>query len=491
MADSMINNNDNTGIMDSWEDRDDVPMRKETDLEYDEASSSSSEEEEKEENIPLWVALHWVRGEVVDRRKLSYNEEKDRYEYVIDMRLLRRGQYVSDDDEEYWKWEGKGEPKWVALKWSGENIVEKKSTLTYNTMQGKYEYPSSVSILRKGAFVAFEDTDNCNEYVRWGTEEEKDEEYPEVGSAKKEPKKVGIGKMEFTKNSQKYRMGASTTMGSAPVGLGSAPVGLDVPSGDEEDSVNQRRTEAFNNLATQDRANVSFTRLCNSLQNGVPCPHGNNCQFAHSQEQLRITDCVFGADCRFVTRREGTNLYFNNKPRPGTVQKICHHLHPGETRETYMKRTGIDRIAPRVAREERRAAVFSPNRKISVPQMRQPTPEEIQNMQALRIAQLEAELDKKWNVREKEEDELKAKKENDDLLKEVMSSAPLGLDRKPERVKPIENKPIEIKPIENKATEIKPADNNTLVIRVPQEQYMAALEMAMRSGRGSVQVEIM
>ena len=301
-----------------------------------------------------------------------------------------------------------------------------------------------------------------------------------MGSAKKEPKKVGMGKMEFTKNSPKYRMGASTTMGSAPVGLGSAPVGLgsapvglDVPSGDE-DSVNQRRTEAFNNLATQDRANVSFTRLCNSLQNGVACPHGNNCQFAHSQEQLRITDCVFGADCRFVTRREGTNLYFNNKPRPGTVQKICHHLHPDETRETYMKRTGIDRIAPRVAREERRAAVFSPNRKISVPPMRQPTPEEIQNMQALRIAQLEAELDKKWNVREKEEDELKAKKENDDLLKEVM-------ERKPERVKPIENKPIEIKP----------ADNNTLVIRVPQEQYMAALEMAMRSGRGSVQVEIM
>ena len=463
MADSMINNNNDTGIMDSWEDRDDVPTGKETDLEYE---ASSSEEEEKEENIPRWVALHWVRGEVVDRRKLSYNEEKDRYEYVMDMRLLRRGQYVSDDDEEYWKWEGKGEPKWVALKWSGENVVEKKSTLTYNTMQGKYEYPSSVSILRKGAFVAFEDTDNCDDYVRWGTEEEEeDEEYPEVGSAKKEPKKVGkMGKMEFTKNSPKYRMGATPTTGS----------------GDEEDSVNQRRTEAFNNLATQDRANVSFTRLCNSLQNGVACPHGKNCQFAHSQEQLRVTDCVFGADCRFVTRREGTNLYFNNKPRPGTAQKICHHLHPDETRETYMKRTGIDRIAPRVAREERRAGVFSPNRKISVPPpMRQPTPEEIQNMQALRIAQLEAELDKKWNAREKEEE---AKKESDDLLKEVM-------ERKPEKL--IENKPIEIKPIENKATEIKPADNNTLVIRVPQEQYMAALEMAMRSGRGSVQVEIM
>jgi len=462
MADSMINNNNDTGIMDSWEDRDDVPTGKETDLEYE---ASSSEEEEKEENIPRWVALHWVRGEVVERRKLSYNEEKDRYEYVMDMRLLRRGQYVSDDDEEYWKWEGKGEPKWVALKWSGENVVEKKSTLTYNTMQGKYEYPSSVSILRKGAFVAFEDTDNCDDYVRWGTEEEEeDEEYPEVGSAKKEPKKVGkMGKMEFTKNSPKYRMGATPTTGS----------------GDEEDSVNQRRTEAFNNLATQDRANVSFTRLCNSLQNGVVCPHGKNCKFAHSQEQLRVTDCVFGADCRFVTRREGTNLYFNNKPRPGTVQKICHHLHPDETRETYMKRTGIDRIAPLVAREERRAGVFSPNRKISVPPpMRQPTPEEIQNMQALRIAQLEAELDKKWNAREKEEE---AKKESD-LLKEVM-------ERKPEKL--IENKPIEIKPIENKATEIKPADNNTLVIRVPQEQYMAALEMAMRSGRGSVQVEIM
>jgi len=243
--------------------------------------------------------------------------------------------------------------------------------------------------------------------------------------------------------------------------------------------VNQRRTEAFNNLATQDRANVSFTRLCNSLQNGVACPHGKNCQFAHSQEQLRVTDCVFGADCRFVTRREGTNLYFNNKPRTGTVQKICHHLHPDETRETYMKRTGIDRIAPRVAREERRGGVYSPNRKISVPApLRQQSPEEIQNMQALRIAQLEAELDKKWNAREKEEE---AKKESD-LLKEVM-------ERKPEKL--IENKPIEIKPIENKPTENKPADNNTLVIRVPQEQYMAALEMAMRSGRGSVQVEIM
>ncbi len=524
MANNTISEKTNERVTDSWEELDEaqeVPVnisprprsRTETDLEYDPDHPEESEYE-SEETIerssssvrPQWVALKWSGKEVVDRRQLHYNSDKDRYEYVLETRFLRRGQYVTEEGAEYFKWNGEGRPTFVALKWSGEETIEKKAELTFNSVQGKYEYPYSVRILRAGHWVTYEDTDD-GDYVKWGEDQSVDEEYPEMSSAKKDVSRTKMGKMDFGKNPVKYKMGS--------------------PSKDEDEeeeeseagSINGRRTLAFERLSSREQKDdLSHTKLCNSLQTGVPCPHGDKCRFAHSQEQLRLTDCVFGEECRFVKCREGTDLYFNNKPRPGMAQKVCQHLHPGETRDGYMKRTGIDKIAPRVAAcvPVTRSRVFAPQKKIEAPaaKMRQPSVMEIQNMQALRIAQLEAELEKKWDLQEKKDDTAKAQYENDAMLQEVMRAKlpegpkPPGILLAPVQVTAPPPPPMAPPPMVettssamssamSSAKELKPTvsapagESDTLVIRVPPGQYMMALEMAMKSGRGKVQVEIM
>ena len=103
----------------------------------------------------------------------------------------------------------------------------------------------------------------------------------------------------------------------------------------------EKRTAAFEQLKDKDTMSkrLNKTRLCWSVQKGVPCPHGiGKCTFAHTKEELRMEPCLFGYHCRFVSWRE--EEYCNNS----SCKRKCTYLHPEETRDNYMKRTGLDKI---------------------------------------------------------------------------------------------------------------------------------------------------
>lgn len=66
------------------------------------------------------------------------------------------------------------------------------------------------------------------------------------------------------------------------------------------------------------------TRMCNSLDKNVHCWHGENCQFAHSLEELVIRDCRFKDWCQ---------------------SKICFNKHPQESRDDVIIRTGLNKYS--------------------------------------------------------------------------------------------------------------------------------------------------
>ena len=113
--------------------------------------------------------------------------------------------------------------------------------------------------------------------------------------------------------------------------------------------VDAKRAEAYEKL--QDKGAMAKrqtqTRLCWSVQKGVRCPHGENCNFAHTKdalwEGLCAAPCLFGERCHFVRWSRGGS-YHNNR----SSQRKCIYLHPEETRENYMRRTGMDKIELKV-----------------------------------------------------------------------------------------------------------------------------------------------
>ena len=106
-----------------------------------------------------------------------------------------------------------------------------------------------------------------------------------------------------------------------------------------------KRAAAYEQLQDKEAMakRLTKTRLCWSVQKGVPCPHGaGNCHFAHTKDELRMAPCLFGDRCRFV-RWRGSE-YCNNS----SSDRKCHYVHPEESRENYMKRTGLDKIELKV-----------------------------------------------------------------------------------------------------------------------------------------------
>jgi hypothetical protein len=77
------------------------------------------------------------------------------------------------------------------------------------------------------------------------------------------------------------------------------------------------------------RSYLSYTKLCNSVKNNTICPHGNNCRFAHSIDELQISTCAFGNNCKFIYYN---GIYHNR------CSKICNHIHPFETFENFKAR---------------------------------------------------------------------------------------------------------------------------------------------------------
>jgi hypothetical protein len=98
-----------------------------------------------------------------------------------------------------------------------------------------------------------------------------------------------------------------------------------------------QNTSAYEILADKEKLASALvkTRMCSSVDKNEECQHGEHCRFAHSLDELKISNCLFEQRCRFVRMSNGTLV--NNG------EKVCSHKHPHETKETFMSRTGLDR----------------------------------------------------------------------------------------------------------------------------------------------------
>lgn len=114
----------------------------------------------------------------------------------------------------------------------------------------------------------------------------------------------------------------------------------------------KRRTKAFEQMVDLSTMQKSLyrTKLCNSVTGDQPrkCSYGHRCRFAHTVDELTVSECFFGEDCDYVIYSREKGRFFNKKG------KTCMHQHPEETREDYFDRCGIElpKVQPLPAAEE-------------------------------------------------------------------------------------------------------------------------------------------
>ena len=96
------------------------------------------------------------------------------------------------------------------------------------------------------------------------------------------------------------------------------------------------RSDVFDILSDKSKiqGELQFTKLCKFVKEKQPCPHKDNCRFAHSLKQLRVSNCLFQDKCRLVKYENGIMSNISKT-------KICEHLHVGETLDNYYSRIGI------------------------------------------------------------------------------------------------------------------------------------------------------
>ena len=175
------------------------------------------------------------------------------------------------------------------------------------------------------------DIEAVRPYLSWVGKESKTDnkpdnhEFPSLSSQSKAPPTMKMPK--FTKSTVKSK------------------IVMNGPSYEKQAQINQtkeiqnneERTKAFEILANKEELEKSLvkTRMCNSLDKKEACPHGERCRFAHCLEELNVSKCLFGDQCRFAIVGIGGKLT-NGK-------KCCAHKHPGESTDEFYKRTGLDK----------------------------------------------------------------------------------------------------------------------------------------------------
>jgi hypothetical protein len=99
------------------------------------------------------------------------------------------------------------------------------------------------------------------------------------------------------------------------------------------------RTKAFDILGNKTKMEkvLTCTQLCSSVTKGETCRHGSRCRFAHSLDELKTPDCVFGDLCNFVYCQPNGIWVQKNGCRP------CKCLHPNESLDNFYARSGLDK----------------------------------------------------------------------------------------------------------------------------------------------------
>ena len=141
----------------------------------------------------------------------------------------------------------------------------------------------------------------------------------------------------------------------------------DTRSNDDRWHMSNQRSMAMRTLSNRDttKRNLEKTRMCKAVGRNEPCPHGPTCRFAHSIDELQMSDCLFGDECRYVRLVNGKLC---NDPTVG----FCGHKHKAETRDEFINRV-VRPHRPSLGEGPSRAGKGdSPRLRLDIPQ--QPNP---------------------------------------------------------------------------------------------------------------------
>ena len=92
------------------------------------------------------------------------------------------------------------------------------------------------------------------------------------------------------------------------------------------------RDSAFDILKNSERINSTRTKTKMCFR-GKSCRY-RDCSYAHSEKELKVSNCLFGNNCQFVRR---TRLGLENISK---TQSCC-HKHPDETMTEFYVRIGV------------------------------------------------------------------------------------------------------------------------------------------------------
>ena len=219
------------------------------------------------------------------------------------------------------------------------------------------------------------------------------------------------------------------------------------------DQRQDQRSEAYNALSDKTKlgANLAKTRMCNSVEKKETCRHGGACRFAHSLQELVTRNCFFKTDCRFV-RFENGKLVNNGRD-------ICRNKHADESQDEFIERVGLSHY---------KTKEHVPTRVQSRVPTRVPT-----RVEPPKVVTLEKSMhacDRYTTTTSSWASTLKASLKPAVEVPTVVASPC-----------PLVDKPLLEVPLEKK---------KEVVLRVPRELVMQALELAIKSGNTSIRVEV-
>ena len=202
-----------------------------------------------------------------------------------------------------------------------------------------------------------------------------------------------------------------------------------------------QRAEAYNTLSnkTELGTNLANTRMCNSVEKNETCRHGKGCRFAHSLEELVTRNCFFKGECRFV-RFENGKLVNNGRD-------ICRNKHPHESQDEFIERVGLSHYKTREV------------------------PTRVQtHVEAPKVIALEKSM------------------HDCDRYTTSTSTSSWASTLKASLNQPI----VALSLVEKPLLEVPPLplEKKEVVLRVPRELAMQALELAIKSGNTSIRVEV-
>ncbi len=319
--------------------------------------------------------------------------------------------------------------------------------MDYHTQQNEYENKHHSNGLEE-YMDSWEDVTLNTEYkalvprhptAKQETEEEKmvnkvvsDEEFPALGTEPKSRQKTSSAPKSARVKGTRFVITGKTYMEERRR--------QHQKSSDELD----KRTSAFEVLADKEglEKKLTKTQMCKSVGKSK-CHHGDKCRFAHTLDELKISTCFFGAKCRFVHTVDGKLV--------DKDQKKCNHKHPQESNDEFMTRTGLDRYKP-----------------VPKPMVVEPTVIELP----------------KYN--KKHEHNVKVER-----VAEKMKQSDAWVSKfKPKMIEPTAHKVEPVRPTPVKVSPLLQLEEVETVLRVPKDLAIQAMELAMKSGKTRIRVEI-